>query len=88
MEMSPYWWGTAAPASGTTIPGPPNAGGNPFPSTVDPATQTAIWTTATAFFQSPTINDGITPRGKDSFILISAGADGIYGTNDDIIMPN
>ena len=27
------------------------------------------------------------PRGQNTYILISAGADGIYGTKDDLIYP-
>lgn len=38
---------------------------------------------ATVYFANP--NLGGQPRGKDSFILISAGTDHIYGTKDDII---
>jgi prepilin-type N-terminal cleavage/methylation domain-containing protein len=36
---------------------------------------------------SPTIKNPSQPRGKDAFILISAGTDGFYGTEDDIIHP-
>lgn len=36
---------------------------------------------------APTQNDPWQPRGKDAFILIAAGIDGVYGTDDDIINP-
>jgi prepilin-type N-terminal cleavage/methylation domain-containing protein len=54
----------------------------------DPDTGTPKYTIALQFFQHPTINDGVTPRNKDTFILMSAGADGIWGTKDDIIYSN
>jgi len=34
------------------------------------------------YFQNPSTPN--TPRQKDSYILISAGADRVYGTSDDI----
>ena len=43
---------------------------------------------ATGFFLNATLLDGYTPRGKDMFILVSAGFDGIFGTLDDIVYPS
>ena len=37
-----------------------------------------------AYFMNPNIAGQ--PRGKDGFVLISAGADRLYGTKDDIIV--
>ena len=50
----------------------------PTPTNVPGATP---WT---GYFMNPNI--AATPRGKDGFILISAGADRLYGTADDIIV--
>jgi hypothetical protein len=77
----------------------PNPGNAPFPSTPNGPLKSQpfpLWPPPTAgtttgdlyFFQNQTLQDLITPRSKDSFIMISAGADGIYGTSDDIIYSN
>jgi len=43
---------------------------------------------ALAYFKNPSVtnvtNAAGTPRSKDGYILISAGADGVYGTIDDL----
>jgi prepilin-type N-terminal cleavage/methylation domain-containing protein len=82
-EMSPYWIGGSNVVP--TVPTP----GTPFPTQPDANNgNTQLWTSATTFFNNPAINDNVTPRSKDSFILISAGYDGVYGTSDDIIYSN
>jgi prepilin-type N-terminal cleavage/methylation domain-containing protein len=42
-----------------------------------------------SFFANQSLDNGTNtvPRAKDSFILISAGYDGLYGTKDDIVYP-
>jgi prepilin-type N-terminal cleavage/methylation domain-containing protein len=78
---------------------PPPGNSNPDQGLFDlgPAAQqmTDTWDSHNANFAIPyfkhatlnaagTSNDQGTPRSKDSFILISAGADRIFGTNDDL----
>jgi prepilin-type N-terminal cleavage/methylation domain-containing protein len=57
---------------GEVMPTPPGVG--PWPSDIP--------YNAFAYLQNPSIAGQ--PRGKDSYILISAGADRVYGTADDI----
>ncbi|MDB5357233.1 MAG: hypothetical protein JWN24_3686 [Phycisphaerales bacterium] len=59
-----------------------------FPTANEPDTGMPKYTAAVQFFQHPTINDQRTPRNKDTFIIMSAGVDGIWGTKDDIIYSN
>lgn len=54
----------------------------------NPSTNVVLYNAPVDFFKHPTINDGRTPRARDSFILISAGADGTFGSKDDIIHAN
>jgi prepilin-type N-terminal cleavage/methylation domain-containing protein len=54
----------------------------------DPDTGTPKYPMPIDFFKHPTINDTMTPRNSGTFILMSAGADGIWGTKDDIIYSN
>jgi prepilin-type N-terminal cleavage/methylation domain-containing protein len=83
MEMSPYWIG------GTNVTPTVKTPGTCFPTQPDANNGNAVlYSTAASFFANSAINDGITPRSKDSFILISAGYDGIYGTSDDIVFSN
>jgi hypothetical protein len=57
-----------------------------------PAAGSSVWDKSNANYRYPydlslyasDPNKRTAPRAKDSFILISAGADRIYGTNDDI----
>lgn len=87
-QMKPYWVGKTSGSLFPTIPDPDTSTGG--------VTNPSLYMTAQDFFRHPTINDGTssatnnghTPRGNDAFILISAGADGIYGTKDDIIYSN
>ncbi len=58
---------------------------NDFPGTNVPSGDTA-YTPVTAYFANPSIYNQ--PKSKDSFILISAGSDRIFGTKDDIIYSN
>lgn len=86
MEMSPFTYPN--PAFSTTAPKDPNNN------------NTVLYPYPQDFFVNPTLGtpvsgtpqtisgDQLTPRGKDSFILISAGYDGIFGTKDDIIISN
>ena len=83
MEMAPYWIGGTS-----SIPTNPTPG-QPFPTQPDANNGGQVqWAAGLNFFQNLSINDGITPRSKDTFILISAGYDGIYGTTDDVIYSN
>jgi prepilin-type N-terminal cleavage/methylation domain-containing protein len=88
-EMFPYWvvlgTGGAVSTFPTYEPGINKKGaGTDYSSGVN-----QVWyNTANDLFKHPTIGDGVTPRNKDTFILISAGADGIWGTKDDIIYSN
>ncbi|HZL38578.1 MAG TPA: type II secretion system protein [Tepidisphaeraceae bacterium] len=83
-QLTPYWIGGTPGSLFPTIPD------------VDQNAGVAVYQTPFDFFKHPTINDSPnsnpllarTPRGKDAYILISAGADGIYGTKDDIIYSN
>ncbi len=60
-----------------------------FPTPNDFANDTKpLYTAPQVFFQNPSLTDGYTPRSKDSFIMISAGYDGIFGTSDDIVYGN
>jgi prepilin-type N-terminal cleavage/methylation domain-containing protein len=66
-----------------------NSGGQqisdyPFPANLTPPTAGGVTNDVVAYFMNPNIAGQ--PRGRDSFILISAGADRIYGTADDIIV--
>lgn len=85
MEMAPYW---AVYKSTTDRTPAPNANNAPFPSTPDATTGKPLWPDELSFFRNQTLKDNVTPRAKDAFILISAGADGIYGTPDDIVYGN
>jgi prepilin-type N-terminal cleavage/methylation domain-containing protein len=90
-----YWYGKNPPASG--FPGPyevesPASGRTPHHGlrSFDPAGLVLapvggtadIPYNATAYFTHPALAGQ--PRGKDSYILISAGPDRVYGTADDI----
>jgi prepilin-type N-terminal cleavage/methylation domain-containing protein len=88
-EMFPYWvvLGTGgAPSTFPTYePGINKKGaGTDYSSSVNQI----LYNGPNDLFKHPTINDTVTPRNKDTFILISAGADGIWGTKDDIIYSN
>jgi prepilin-type N-terminal cleavage/methylation domain-containing protein len=88
-ELNPYWRvfsNTTLIANGVLpTPAPTSSVSGGF-STPD-ASNNQFYQSAYYFFQNPTLQDGVTPRSKDSFILISAGSDGIYGTADDIVYP-
>jgi hypothetical protein len=88
-EMSPYWIGP-----GSTTPFAPQVGAPLFYYTIPAAagkqapkssSYTYLYTDAYTFFQSPSQQDS--PKNKDSYILISAGYDGAYGTDDDVMYP-
>ena len=50
--------------------------------TPEPGTTVPAFTTYDAYLMHPTVTN--VPRGKDQFILVSAGADNTFGTKDDI----
>jgi type II secretory pathway pseudopilin PulG len=56
----------------------------PFPPNLNPPTVGNVTSDVVDYFMNPNIAGQ--PRGKDAFILISAGPDRIYGTADDIIV--
>jgi len=56
----------------------------PFPANLNPPSAATVPNEVVAYFLNPNIAGQ--PRGKDSFILISAGPDRLYGTADDIIV--
>jgi prepilin-type N-terminal cleavage/methylation domain-containing protein len=84
-EVTPYWR-VYTSTSNLAAPTPPTASKFSTPITANGTDMQ--YPTALSFFKNASLNDGITPRSKDSFILISAGYDGIYGTSDDVIYSN
>ncbi|HET6248089.1 MAG TPA: prepilin-type N-terminal cleavage/methylation domain-containing protein [Tepidisphaeraceae bacterium] len=88
-ELNPYWrvYTSTVTLTSPTLPTATTTATSGTFSTPD-ASNNKVYQSSYYFFQNATINDGITPRSKDSFILISAGYDGIYGTTDDILYSN
>ncbi|HEX4124341.1 MAG TPA: prepilin-type N-terminal cleavage/methylation domain-containing protein [Tepidisphaeraceae bacterium] len=70
-QLAPYGW-TANTVSLTAFP-PPTAPGSDYAYNQDET-----------YFANPGVWGA--PQGKDGYILISAGPDGIYGTHDDIVI--
>ena len=89
-EMLPYWvsgfrettTGTFFPTVGTMFP-------SYYETTSGVTTLPSLWPNSVAFFQNPAMDLTTSPtaRGKDAYLLISAGIDGIYGSKDDLIWP-
>ena len=73
-QLTPYGWVAVTTGAGTQFV---------VSATDFPTTGTSYTTSDQVYFSNPAVPN--TPIGKDGYILISAGPDGIYGTKDDII---
>jgi type II secretory pathway pseudopilin PulG len=88
-EIFPYWILVGSSGAASTFPTyEPGITKQGNGTNYDPNVNQVFYNTARDLFKHPTIGDGVTPRNKDTFILMSAGADGIWGTKDDIIYSN
>jgi hypothetical protein len=96
-ELGPYWVGASKANDPATVkdaaypspfPSPADHSLAPVPNTNNPVLYPSFYNVAIDFFKNPSATDLVTARSQNSYILISAGADGIFGTKDDIIYSN
>ena len=72
-QTKPHWWQDDGTVTGTVNPARGGVAGTP-------GDAAAFY----SYIQNPKIGTSRWPYNQDSYILISAGPDGIYGTADDI----
>jgi prepilin-type N-terminal cleavage/methylation domain-containing protein len=80
-QLVPYGWSATYTAGSNQKMG---VSTTDFPPPAQPVSTDFAYTSDDTYFANPGVWG--TPNGKDGYILISAGPDGIYGTHDDIIL--
>jgi prepilin-type N-terminal cleavage/methylation domain-containing protein len=80
-QLVPYGWSATYTAGSNQKMG---VSTTDFPPPAQPVSTDFAYKSDDTYFANPGVWG--TPNGKDGYILISAGPDGIYGTHDDIIL--